>query len=257
MGAAVVLRLPGSPRRLRAVAVSLVVHAVALAALALGWRAAPRPAPAEEALPVEIVASAPSRPVPASPKTSPRAGAEPAAPPPEAASAPPEPPPLRPPAKQKKETEKENAKKPPDSPRPAVPSAPAASAAAEAGADALGSDRGTAPAGGNDSSIQSLDLLDAGQSWYRDAVVTALTRAWMRPILDGLRETLEVTVAFEIQRDGSVRRVQVVASSGVPALDRSALRAVYDASPLPPLPPTWHAQSVPARFVFRLHPEGP
>ena len=61
--------------------------------------------------------------------------------------------------------------------------------------------------------------------------------------------------AFEIARDGSVRGTRIDTSSGVPSLDRSALRAVSDASPLPPLPATWKDATLPAVFVFRLYPD--
>jgi TonB family protein len=52
-----------------------------------------------------------------------------------------------------------------------------------------------------------------------------------------------------------VAAVRVEQTSGVPSLDRSALRAVADATPLPPLPKNWGPPVLPATFVFRLHPE--
>ena len=92
-------------------------------------------------------------------------------------------------------------------------------------------------------------------AWYRDSVAMALRNHWMRPILQGVWQSLEVTVAFEIQRDGSARNLRIESSSGAPSLDRSALRAVADASPLPPVPQSWRDPVIQARFVFRLHPE--
>jgi protein TonB len=65
----------------------------------------------------------------------------------------------------------------------------------------------------------------------------------------------EVTVAFDIARDGSVLGLRIDQPSGIESLDRSALRAVRDASPLPPLPRTWSGNVLSARFVFRLYPE--
>ena len=75
----------------------------------------------------------------------------------------------------------------------------------------------------------------------------------MRPVFES-REKLEVTIAFEILRDGDVGNVRIASSSGVPSLDRSALRAVVDASPLPPLPSSWREPSVSAQFLFRWLP---
>jgi protein TonB len=96
---------------------------------------------------------------------------------------------------------------------------------------------------------------DEAFAWYRASVTAALHGNWRRPILSGIRETLDVTVAFAIQRDGDVTDLRIEQSSGVPSLDRSALRAVADAAPLPPLPNSWRESSLPAGFVFRLHPE--
>jgi protein TonB len=93
-------------------------------------------------------------------------------------------------------------------------------------------------------------------AWYRASVTAALYSNWQRPILSGLREEVQVTVAFDIQRDGSVTRLRVEAGSGVPSLDRSALRSVADASPLPALPSNWRESTLEALFVFRLYPEG-
>jgi TonB family protein len=90
--------------------------------------------------------------------------------------------------------------------------------------------------------------------WYRQSVVNALFTAWRQPFSGGLREPVEVTVGFEILRDGSVRSVQIVSPSGDSRLDRSAFRAVQDAS-LPPLPRNYRVTAQPARFVFRLFPE--
>ena len=87
-------------------------------------------------------------------------------------------------------------------------------------------------------------------------MTAALYSNWQRPILSGLREEAEVTVAFDIQRDGRIARLRVETGSGVPSLDRSALRAVSDASPLPALPSNWREPTLEALFVFRLYPEG-
>jgi TonB family protein len=92
-------------------------------------------------------------------------------------------------------------------------------------------------------------------AWYRASVTAALYSNWQRPVLSGVREELAVTIAFDILRDGRVMRARVEASSGVPSLDRSALRAVSDASPLPALPPNWREPTLEAVFVFRLYPE--
>ena len=113
---------------------------------------------------------------------------------------------------------------------------------------------------GRDRSVaeQAVDGLAGGDlqfAWYRASVTAALYSNWRKPILEGIRESREARVVFEILRDGSVRGLRVERPSGVPSLDRSALRAVADAAPLPPLPPGWREPVLSAGFVFRLYPE--
>jgi protein TonB len=109
------------------------------------------------------------------------------------------------------------------------------------------------PADGH--SIAPLEGGDLEYAWYRASVTAALYSNWQRPILSGIREPLEVSISFEINRDGSVTNLRIDSSSGVPSLDRSALSSVADASPLPPLPPQWREPRLSAVFVFRLYPE--
>jgi protein TonB len=73
-------------------------------------------------------------------------------------------------------------------------------------------------------------------------------------VLEGASGVLTVTVTFDVRRDGTVANATVETESGVPSLDRSALRAVADASPLPPLPSSFKDSSVPARYEFELTP---
>lgn len=91
--------------------------------------------------------------------------------------------------------------------------------------------------------------------WYQNSVSRALYSTWRRPLLAGLREPLAVLISFDIQKNGTVTGLRVTESSGVPALDRSALRAVADASPLPRLPPAWRGSSMSAAYLFEITPE--
>ncbi len=79
----------------------------------------------------------------------------------------------------------------------------------------------------------------------------------MKPPLEDETHTYSVVVRFEIARDGSARNVEIETGSGVPSLDRSALRAVDDASPFPP-PPSLGAQPfLTARIRFDYLPGRP
>ena len=58
---------------------------------------------------------------------------------------------------------------------------------------------------------------------------------------------------FEILRDGTITGVQMTQSSGIPEVDRSALRAILASSPLAPLPPDYAGGSVKVDFYFDFH----
>ena len=62
-------------------------------------------------------------------------------------------------------------------------------------------------------------------------------------------------VTFDIARDGTTPEHPHLQSSGIPSLDRSAQRAVIEASPLPAVPPTWTEATVPVTMRFDLTPE--
>lgn len=66
------------------------------------------------------------------------------------------------------------------------------------------------------------------------------------------RNARPAVIGFDIMRDGTVRNVVVVQSSGVQTLDFSARRAVLEASPLPELPREFERNSANVEFTFQL-----
>ena len=90
--------------------------------------------------------------------------------------------------------------------------------------------------------------------YFPRAVANALFTAWRRPPLAGAQEPISVIIRFQILRDGSAVGMEIVQSSGVRALDRSALRAVAEASPFPRIPPSWRSPRITAEYEFRLTP---
>jgi periplasmic protein TonB len=103
----------------------------------------------------------------------------------------------------------------------------------------------TATIGGGDSSL----------GWYGAAVKAALESAWVKPYLEDAQGTASVVVTFDIARDGTTSNFRVMQSSGIPSLDRSAQRAVIEASPLPAVPPTWTEERLPVTMRFDLTPD--
>jgi protein TonB len=247
--------------RLRWVAGSLATHLVAVAALVL-WPAPPRAlAPSGGAISVALVGRAPA--------ASAGGGASTTAVP----AVEPEPPEAEPHGAALESREIRAAKIPEPRPEPRPePSAktsaspPNAAHSTRSGdvRDASGAPEGAAegsPAGsaldgvvGGDSALGGVG---SEHGWYVARVTAALRDHWQRPPLDPQDNGLVAVVTFRIRRDGRVLDPQIEVSSGESLLDRSALRAVLDSDPLPPLPRGLDTDVVPARFEFRWHADGP
>ncbi|HTW65025.1 MAG TPA: TonB family protein [Bryobacteraceae bacterium] len=86
---------------------------------------------------------------------------------------------------------------------------------------------------------------------YASLVIQRVTDKWQTNGLAGLHVPMAV-VTFDIQRDGSIRNPQVAQGSGNSTLDFSALRAVSDAAPFPPLPPQFSGSSTHVELQFQL-----
>ena len=86
---------------------------------------------------------------------------------------------------------------------------------------------------------------------YADLVVRRVTDKWQTSGLAGMHLPMAV-VTFDIQRDGSVKNPQISQRSGNSTLDYSALRAVMDAGPFPPLPPNYSGSSTSVELRFQL-----
>ena len=71
-------------------------------------------------------------------------------------------------------------------------------------------------------------------------------------IAASIRTAPQVIVTFTLHRDGSASNVHVTQSSGMPALDRSGVRAILDAAPFPKLPPQFPKDQTDIDFVFEL-----
>jgi periplasmic protein TonB len=87
---------------------------------------------------------------------------------------------------------------------------------------------------------------------YADLVVRRVTDKWQTTGLAGLTLPM-VVVTFDILRDGSVRNPQIAQRSGNSTLDYSALRAISDAGPFPPLPSNYSGSSTSVELRFQLH----
>jgi TonB family protein len=150
----------------------------------------------------------------------------------------------------------------PDPPRiatpptaPAVPSAPPVAAAppaptttARPSVDPIRPGRPNAPpvSGSN----LSVDASDFPFTYYLRQLHAKVSERWRRPPLVASEQTSAV-IYFEIDRGGQIRgEPKVKQTSGNELYDQSALRAVMESVPFPPLPPEFPGQYLKVNFGF-------
>jgi periplasmic protein TonB len=88
---------------------------------------------------------------------------------------------------------------------------------------------------------------DFEYAYYVQQMLSRIHHKWQRTAVRG---TAVVIVRFTIARDGRVLDASVETSSGVAILDRSSLRAVMLADPMPPLPNSYPRDQVGVHLRF-------
>lgn len=91
-------------------------------------------------------------------------------------------------------------------------------------------------------------------AWYVASMRSRISANWlMATVSPNIISAPRAYLTFEILRDGTVTNVQITQSSGIPEVDRSALRAILASNPLPSLPPDYSGGSVDVQFYFDFH----
>lgn len=87
--------------------------------------------------------------------------------------------------------------------------------------------------------------------WYVRAITQRISQNWLRSLGDAqAARAPRIYLYFEILRDGTIGQVELRQSSGIPSLDRLALRALYASNPLPELPRDFSGNRVTVSFWF-------
>ena len=232
-----VARERARPRLLPRVVLAIVMHAgVAAATYLVGRRAASRPVQLP-VVSVKIVRpQAPSRRAPSrQPERRATTVPQPTQAPPTAV---PEPEPV--------------ATAPPkeDAPRPSNE----AMRAADSVATPAPTPRPGPPGGGRGLSVGESDGREASGipadfhfTYYIERMLALIESRWYKPAVPpGTR----ARVGFVILKSGKVEGIRLEESSGVSSFDRAALRAMYAANPLPPLPPAYGKPSLTVHLSF-------
>ena len=84
-------------------------------------------------------------------------------------------------------------------------------------------------------------------TYYIERMLALIESRWYKPSapLD-----TRASVRFVILKSGKVEGIQLEESSGISSFDRAALRAMYAANPLPPLPPAYGKPSLTVHLSF-------
>lgn len=87
--------------------------------------------------------------------------------------------------------------------------------------------------------------------WYVESVQRRISGNWLQSTVDpGISFAPRVVATFDILKNGTVTNAQVTRSSGNASVDRSALRAILESSPLEPLPSGYDGSRVSVEFWF-------
>jgi len=105
----------------------------------------------------------------------------------------------------------------------------------------------------NDDEPISLDTREAKYASYFSRIKQQIQRVWVYPS-QGTKRTLsgELTLKFEISKDGNLLSLRLINSSGSNILDANAVKAVRGAAPYYPFPITINKKklSILATFVY-------
>lgn len=106
----------------------------------------------------------------------------------------------------------------------------------------------------------SLDTTESKYISYFKHIRDKLYLVWRYPpeaAAAGIQGT--VKILFVIERDGKLKDVRILETSGFPVLDREAVRAIIAAAPFGPFPPDWTEKElrIRARFIYHLFSRAP
>jgi TonB family protein len=223
-----------------ALIVSVILHAAgSAAAIYSAFRRPPaqpvstlniRFAPVRTARPAPVTPAAAVRPKPAAPRIEE-----------------PRPQPPKPPAK-KAEPPKNNAAPPSPFGRSTKQAGEVASAPPRAAPPAAATAGITSEVAQGQAGVTGLEGGDFPYTLYLDRMKNLIGSRWLRPQTAGEAKTI---VYFQVERDGTIRNAAVTTASGNGNFDRAALRAVLEASPLPPLPFGYSGTYLGVHLTFR------
>ena len=99
------------------------------------------------------------------------------------------------------------------------------------------------------SSPVSIKVQEFPFNYYLEIIKNKITKNWYPQ--KGIGEA-EIVVFFKILKDGKIRDMSIEDSSDISFLDRSALRAIANSEPFPPLPPAFGKDYLGVHLTFKV-----
>jgi TonB family protein len=88
-------------------------------------------------------------------------------------------------------------------------------------------------------------------AYYIETLKNKVSSSWYSGLVSpGQRGQFLVVVDFKILRDGRIQDLKIAQNSGIRSLDLSALRAIENSAPFPPLPSDYPYSYLPISFDF-------
>lgn len=114
------------------------------------------------------------------------------------------------------------------------------------GGNGVGNGTGSGYGGGNGIGGYSFPY-----AYYIDTLKSKISSSWYNSLISpGLRKKRVAVVYFKIYRNGEMRDLMLESKSGIDSIDLSALRAVENAAPFPPLPSDFTSRYLIVHFEF-------
>ncbi len=97
-----------------------------------------------------------------------------------------------------------------------------------------------------------IEIPDFKYPYYLNLIQRKIEMYWSPPPLESASEIKETVVGFVLSATGKIEDPRIERSSGNPFFDQAALRAIYQANPLPPFPQGVRDPSLKIHFSFSL-----
>jgi colicin import membrane protein len=116
------------------------------------------------------------------------------------------------------------------------------------GGGAAGAGTGAGSGAGGVSDMQRIRL-----QLYQERIRLQIIEAWILPMPQEEARKLQATALLTVSRDGDVTYLKLLQPSGNALFDESLIRAIKQATPLPPLPEDYQGAFLEVEMRFRPH----